>query len=187
MFAVIGNKRSLLCLSSAVRTGRKRRNVSRSTFSSVIFRQKARFSRRPKLQFQNRCHIFAHIFFTGQKRKHQNEPCFVLFCFFNFMDGYLASLRCIDKGSRASGELLTRVCGWKRLTVDELLWSDRLNLGSRAPERWPSYRPFPWTISHSLGTFRALQTKKSVILSKNIPFMYLSVYMSVVFRLTLLW
>lgn len=81
MFAVIGNKWSLLCLSSAVRTGRKRRNVSRSTFSSVIFRQKACFPRRLSLQFQNTCHIFAHIFVISQKGKHQNEPCYFLrFC-----------------------------------------------------------------------------------------------------------
>lgn len=127
------------------------------------------FSEAQATEFQSRWHIFVII----QKGKHQNEPCYYFFFIIILRKGIL-HLRCIDKGSSASGELLMQVCGWKRLTVDELLWSDRMNLRSYVPERRPAYRLFRWIITHTLGTSRAVQTMKSVISSKNIPFMFFS-------------
>lgn len=166
MFAVIGNKWSLLCLSSAVRTGRKRRNVSRSTFSSVIFRQKACFSRRPRLQNFKIDAIFLHIFLSLFKKGSTKMSRVVIIFFIIILRKGILHLRCIYKGSSASGELLMQVCGWKHLTVDELLWSDRMNPRSYVPERRPLYRLFRWIITHTLGTSRAVQTMKSVISSK---------------------
>lgn len=66
-------------------------------------------------------HIFV-IYPCYRLLKPRKQPVRALW-FLNFWEGYITSLRCVDKSNRASGKLLTRVCSWKHLSL--MSWYDQ--------------------------------------------------------------